>query len=162
MTRVEGAYALKLKGQLLAGSVRASPQEVFDDFSKFLSLGGKIIEVSIAEVDARPCFQPTVYLYLSPDSGLCMGAISFEGDVSEPKKIDSDHPIVGIVQKATGVKKLTYDSIFLVEVCEEDSRARMTINFSITDDGDTTTVSKVVQRGGIQKLIHGFLEKFNF
>ena len=161
MTRVEGAYAVKLKGQILAHSVRTSSQEVFDEFSKFLSLGGKIVEVNIAEMDERPCFKPTLYLYSNTHNTFYLGEISHSGEVSQPAEIPDDHPIVEVVRKASKVKSFTYDSIFLVDF-DHESRARMAISFNITEDGDTTTVSKVVQKKGIQPIIHGFLDRFNF
>jgi len=165
MTRNEEAYAMKLKGQLLAHTTRSSPQEVFDEFSQFIKLGGKIVEVDISEIDERPCFKPTAYLFVTPEDEFRFGAITFDGSVTSPSTIESSHPVIDIVRRATGAK-FTYDSIFLFELDSDDVTesgvVRMAISFNVTEDGDTTTVARLVQKNGIQPLIHNFLEPFNF
>ena len=166
MTRDEDAYTIKLRGQLLAHTTRASPQEVFDEFPILLKAGGKIVQVVMTQLDERPCFRPTAYLFSNSDKSFFFGAIDYKGEVTNPQKIEPDHPVIGIVKKASNTRDFTCDAIFLFELDEDGSAKnhgviRRAISFVVTEDGDTTSVSKLIQKSGIKPVVNHFLENFN-
>lgn len=164
MERYETAYIMKLGGQLLTHTARSSPHEVFDNFKEMLPAGGKVVEVEVVEVDERPVFWPTAYVFSSPDKDVFWGSIDPDEGVSQPEKVAANCPVIDRLKRATGIKAFACDMMYLFEMDSDGDNfsIRNIMSFAVTENGDSTSVSRLVQKNELQQVITKFLKRFNY
>lgn len=148
---MDAIYAIKWDGEILPDTVSTDRNDLLKAYGDILSKGGEIVPITIDEVQATAENRHNAYAFFTPQ-GLFGGGI-YKGKASAPEKLETGSPISRVVYKF--FKRPTYDTLFLMDIVEthEHFHLKCLTKVPVTEDGDSTTVAKMVREGGLDQLI---------